>query len=161
MDYQRIDRYMENHFSDEFGDKICQLFVDGDSPEAGPRNEWDLQDLAQRVLLQEELINSVADEYEMINHGFAAELTEMCEKVDDYIYDCYGDSFISPTGKVMDMAEYMFYMEPEIYYDIAQNIIAATMDHIIDVLERDGECHFEYFCYKMVERKDKNEQDNI
>ena len=153
MDYQRIDKYMENHFSDEFGDKICQLFVGGDRPVEGPRNEWDLQYLEQRIALQEDLIDAVADEYEMINRGLAAELTEMCERVDDFIYDCYGDSFISPTDKVVDTAEYIFHMEPEIYYDIAQNIIAATIDHIIEVLETDGEYHFSYCYYKMIEKE--------
>ena len=104
MDYQRIDKYMENHFSDEFGDKICQLFVDGDHPAEGPRNEWDLQYLEQRIALQEDLIDAVADEYEIINRGLAAELTERSDVVDDYIYDLYGDSFISPSGKVVDTA---------------------------------------------------------
>lgn len=156
MDYQRIDKYMENHFSDEFGDKICQLFVDGDHPVEGPRNEWDLQYLEQRIALQEDLIDMVAEEYEIINHGLAAELTERCDIVDDYIYDCYGDSFISPSDKVVDTAEYMFHMEPEVYYDIAQNIIATTVDHIIEVLETDGEYHFDYFYYKIID-KEKDE----
>lgn len=156
MDYQRIDSYMENHFSDEFGDKICQLFVDGDCFAGGPRNEWDLQYLEQRIILQEDLIDAVADEYKIVNHGFAAELTEMCEKVDDYIYDCYGDSFISPTGRVVDTAKYMYFLEPDVYYDIAQSIIAATVDHIIEVLETDGEYHFDYFYYKIID-KEKDE----
>ena len=157
MDYRRIDKYMENHFSDEFGDKICQLFVDGDYLLAGPRNEWDLQYLEQRITLQEELIDAVADEYEIINRGLAAELTERCDVVDDHIYDCYGDSFISPSGKIVDTAEYMFYMEREVYYDIAQNIIAGAVDRIIEALETDGEFHFDYCCYKIIK---KPEEDN-
>lgn len=153
MDYQRIDGYMENHFSDEFGDKICQLFVDRDYPIGSPRNEWDLQYLEQRIDLQENLIDAVADEYYMINRGFAAELTERCDVVDDYICDCYGDSFISPSGKMVDTAEYMFYMEPEIYYDVAQNIIAGAVDRIIEVLETNGECHFDCFYYKIINKE--------
>lgn len=155
MDYQRIDKYMENHFSDEFGDKICQLFVDGDHPAEGPRNEWDLQYLEQRIALQEDLIDAVADEYEIINRGLAAELTERSDVVDDYIYDLYGESFISPSGKVVDTAEYMFYLEPEIYYDVAQNIIAGAVDHIIEVLETEGECHFDYLCYKIIQKPEE------
>lgn len=157
MDYQRIDKYMENHFSDEFGDKICQLFVDGDYLVEGPNKEWDLQYLEQRIALQEDLIDAVAYEYGIINRGLAAELTERSDVVDDHIHGCYGDSFISPSGKVVDTAEYMFYMEPEIYYDIAQNIIAGAVDRIIEVLETEGECHFEYCCYKMVK---KTEEEN-
>ena len=155
MDYQRIDKYMENHFSDEFDDKICQLFVDGDYLIAGPRNEWDLQYLEQRIALQEDLIDAVADEYEIINQGLAAALTERCDIVDDYIHGCFGDSFVSPTGKVVDTAEYMFFMEPEVYYDIAQNIIAGAVDHIIEVLETEGECHFDYFCYKIIKKPEE------
>lgn len=157
MDHRRIDRYMENHFTDEVGDMICQLFVDGDTVYEGPRKEWDLQYLEERVLLQEDLIDAIADEYEMVNHSLAYQLTEMCEVVDDYIYDCYGDTFISPTGKDMDMAEYIFHMEPEIYYDIAQNIIAARMDSIVEMLENGEEVHFDYFCYKMVKKESEDE----
>ena len=157
MDHRRIDRSMENHFTDEVGDMVCQLFVDGDTIYEGPRKEWDLQYLEQRVLLQEDLIDAIADEYEMVNHSLAYQLTEMCEVVDDYIYDCYGDTFISPTGKDMDMAEYIFHMEPEIYYDIAQNIIAAHMDRIIEMLENGEDVHFEYCCYKMVKKENNDE----
>lgn len=157
MDHRRIDRYMENHFTDEVGDMVCQLFVDGDTTYDGPRKEWDLQYLEQRVLLQEDLIDTIADEYEMVNHSLAYQLTEMCEVVDDWIYDSYGDTFISPTGKDMDMAEYIFHMEPEIYYDIAQNIIAAHMDRIIEMLENGEDVHFEYCCYKMVKKENDDE----
>ena len=157
MDHRRIDRYMENHFTDEVGDMVCQLFVDGDSTYEGPRKEWDLQYLEQRVLLQEDLIDAIADEYEMVNHSLAYQLTEMCEVVDDYIYDCYGDTFISPTGKDMDMAEYIFHMEPEIYYDIAQNIIASRMDRIVEMLENGEEVQFDYCCYKMVKKENDDE----
>ena len=155
MDYQRIDKYMENHFSDEFGDKICQLFVDGDYLAEGPRKEWDLQYLEQRIALQEDLIDSVAEEYEIINRGLAAELTERCNVVDNYIYDCYGKSFISPSGKVVDTAEYIFYMEPEVYYDNAQYIIAGVVDNIIEIFKTDGEYHFDYFCYKIVKKTEE------
>ena len=158
MDHRRIDRYMENHFTDEVGDMVCQLFVDGDTTYEGPRKEWDLQYLEQRVLLQEDLIDTIADEYEMVNHSLAYQLTEMCEVVDDYIYDCYGDTFISPTGKDMDVAEYIFHMEPEIYYDIAQNIIASRMDRIIEMLENGREVHFDYCCYKMVKKENSDDE---
>ena len=157
MDHRRIDRYMESHFTDEVGDMVCQLFVDGDTTYEGPRKEWDLQYLEQRVLLQEDLIDTIADAYEMVNHSLAYQLTEMCEVVDDYIYDCYGDTFISPTGKDMDMAEYIFHMEPEIYYDIAQNIIASRMDRIVEMLENGEEVHFDYCCYKMVKKENNDE----
>lgn len=157
MDHRRIDRYMENHFTDEVGDMVCQLFVDGDTVYEGSRKEWDLQYLEQRVLLQEDLIDTIADEYEMVNHSSAYQLTEMCEVVDDWIYDCYGDTFISPTGKDMDMAEYIFHMEPEIYYDIAQNIIASCMDRIIERLENGEEVQFDYCCYKMVKKENNDE----
>ena len=155
MDYQRIDKYMENHFSDEFGDKICQLFVVGDCPAEIPRKEWDLQYLEQRIALQEDLINAVAEEYKIINRGLAAELTERCDVVDNYIYDCYGNSFISPSGKEANTAEYMFYMEPENYYDIAQNIIAGVIDSIIETLEVYGEYHFSYWYYKIVRKTEE------
>ena len=155
MDHRRIDRYMENHFTDEVGDMVCQLFVDGDNIYEGPRKEWDLQYLEQRVLLQEDLIDTIAEEYEMVNHSLAYQLTEMCEVVDDFIYDSYGDIFVSPTGKDMDMAEYIFHMEPEIYYDIAQNIIASRMDSIVEMLENGEEVHFIYCHYKMVKKEDE------
>ena len=158
MDHRRIDRYMENHFTDEVGDMVCQLFVDGDTTYEGPRKEWDLQYLEQRVLLQEDLIDTIADEYEMVNHSLAYQLTEMCKVVDDYIYDCYGDTFISPTGKDMDTAEYIFHMEPEIYYDIAQNIIASHMDRIVEMLENGEEVHFDYCCYKMVKKESNDDE---
>ena len=155
MDVRRIDSYMERHFSDEVGDKICQLFVDGDTIIDGPRKEWDLQYLEDRILLQEDLIYSIAENLNIVSHSLAYELTERSSEVDAYARDLYGAIFNSPTGKEIDTAEYLYMMEPEVYYDIAMHIITEHMERAVELLEEFGEIHFDYYCYKMSNKKEE------
>ena len=151
MDYQRIDRYMDYHFSDEVGDKVCVLYVNEDN---GPRMEWDLQYLEERILLQEELITSVQEENEIENRSMAYILTKRNQIIDEICYDLYGTSFVSPTGKKVDVAEYIYELEPEVYYDIAQSFIAGEVSNLIAELEESGRVDFLHFYYVLEDRND-------
>ena len=155
MDYQRIDRYMDFHFTDEVGDKVCRIY----SADEPTDLTWHLQYLEERINLQEYLIDHIAHHRGIENRGMAYNLTKRAPCVDDYLYDVYGKTFRSPicNDKEIDIAEYCYEMEPEIYYDIAQTIIASTVDDAITALEEAGEYQLGIFTYKLEEYKEEEQ----
>ena len=156
MDYQRIDRYMDFHFTDEVGDKVCRIYC-ADKP---TETFWDLQYLEERVDLQEYLIDHIAHHCGIKNCGMAYNLTKRAQCVDEYLYDVYGKTFRSPicNDKEIDIAEYCYEMEPEIYYDIAQTIIAGEVDNAVVALEENGEYQLGIFTYKMEDYKENDDE---
>ena len=151
MDYQRIDRYMDFHFDDEVGDKVCRIY----SADEPTDNTWNLQYLEERVNLQEYLIDHIAYHLGIENKGMAYSLTKRSSSVDEYLYEIYGKTFSSPicNDRKIDIAWYCYEMEPEIYYDIAQTIIAGEVDNAIIALEEAGEYQLGIFTYKLEEYK--------
>lgn len=162
MDCQRIDKYMDNHFSDKVGDKICirePLKKPADWDIESFRYRADLQFLEERIDLQETLIYDFADHLGMVNHSCTWCLTEHCAAVDEYIHEIYGTTFLSPINRdEIDTAEICYECQPEVYYDIAMTILACKVDEAICELEKNGRYLLGENIYYMVSKEEEGNE---
>ena len=145
MDVRRIDRYLGRHFTDEVGDKICVRELINipshlrDWDKENFRAYFDLHYLEQRFDLQETLIYDFASHLGMVNHSMTWMLTEHSYAVDEFIHEVYGSTFKSPIGaEEIDTALMCYECQPELYYDIAMNILTIKIEEAIEELEENG-----------------------
>lgn len=161
MDVQRIDRYLDNHFTDEVGDKTCIR-----EPIKKPAfcEDWDienfryranLQYLKERIDLQETLIYDFAEKLDIENRGMAYGLTKRSFAVDEFIHEVYGNTFHSPINRQeIDIAEMCYECQPDVYYDIAMHILAYKVSEAIAELEENGKYLLDNYIYYLVSNEE-------